>query len=189
MISNAHVYNLENAIGAVNKSYSRSGDATKVAEKLGTTNIGSGHDCFLRGIVVVFDLTLPHYVLPQLQRYHFVEFVMSESKMHSLKNFPVADMCVKEVDSRIVSIVEDYQRQYEEDPTTENFRLLLANVPLGFQLTASLVTNYSQLKTIHAQRRHHRLSEWQTFCDWVETLPKFRELILGSEIDKGDLRV
>ncbi len=180
MIDKVCVHNLGGAISAVNKSYGRNGDATKVAEKLGATDIGSGHDCFLRGIIVTFDLTLPHYVLPQLQRYHFVEFVMSQSKMHSLKNFPVADMCVKEVDSRIISIVEDYQRQYEEDPTTENFRLLLANVPLGFRLTASLVTNYSQLKTIYYQRRSHRLSEWRTICNWIETLPMFGELILGG---------
>jgi hypothetical protein len=36
-----------------------------------------------------------------------------------------------------------------------------------------MTTNYQQLKTIYQQRRNHRLPEWQTFCDWCETLPSF----------------
>ena len=50
---------------------------------------------------------------------------------------------------------------------------------MWIRLTASMTTNYRQLKTIYAQRRHHRLPEWQAFCDWIETLP-YANLIIGN---------
>ena len=31
--------------------------------------------------------------------------------------------------------------------------------------------NYEVLANIYKSRRHHKLDEWHTFCDWVETLP------------------
>ena len=53
---------------------------------------------------------------------------------------------------------------------------MLYNIPSGFELTAAMTTNYLQLKTIYQQRRHHALPDWQMFCDWIETLPRFLEL-------------
>lgn len=41
-------------------------------------------------------------------------------------------------------------------------------------------TNYRQLKTIYHQRKKHRLPEWRSFCEWIETLPMFKELCLGN---------
>ena len=71
---------------------------------------------------------------------------------------------------------------YNENPTPENYLRVLYNIPTGFRLTARMTTNYRQLKTIYYQRKKHRLPEWREFCEWIETLPKFRELILeGTE--------
>ena len=39
--------------------------------KLGTVPTGTGHDNFLKGIVVQFDVMYPQYWSPQFQRYHF----------------------------------------------------------------------------------------------------------------------
>ena len=58
--------------------------------------------------------------------------------------------------------------------------ILMSN-PCGFELTARMTTNYRQLKTIYYQRRQHKLPDWREFCAWIETLPMFKELCLGSE--------
>ena len=47
------------------------------AKKLGTAKSGSGHDCYLKGIVYQADITAPQYWWLQLQRYHFVDIVSS----------------------------------------------------------------------------------------------------------------
>lgn len=40
------------------------------AVKLGNTKQGEGHDNFLNGIIVQFDLYAPLYMWKQIQRYH-----------------------------------------------------------------------------------------------------------------------
>lgn len=40
--------------------------------------------------------------------------------------------------------------------------------------------NYEVLANIYKSRRHHKLDEWHTFCDWIETL-SYSELITGKE--------
>ena len=58
----------------------------------------------------------------------------------------------------------------------DNYLRLLYNIPSGIELTAHVVTNYGQLKTIWHQRHNHKLPEWRKFCDWILTLPKFCDL-------------
>ena len=73
--------------------------------------------------------------------------------------------------------VERLKKAYLDNPTPKNYLELLYNVPVGFELTARMTTNYRQLKTIYAQRRTHRLEDWHTFCDFIEKLPYAKELI------------
>ena len=58
--------------------------AIKRANKLSATTTGSGHNNFLKGIIVQFDLQYPEYFSPQLQRYNWVSVVSSQSKMHRI---------------------------------------------------------------------------------------------------------
>ena len=148
---------------------------------LGSANIGSGHDNFLNGVVVQFDLTCSIKLWTQIQRYHFLDFVSSQSTMHRITELDPRKQCNEYVDERAIALVEEKIAIYNADPTPENYLRLLYNIPTGFQLTARMTTNYRQLKTIYYQRRNHRLPEWKEFCKWVETLPYFRELCLGGD--------
>lgn len=40
--------------------------------------------------------------------------------------------------------------------------------------------SYQTLRRIYKQRRSHRHPDWQTFCDFIEELPYFKELILAK---------
>ena len=33
-------------------------------------------------------------------------------------------------------------------------------------------------------RKNHKLDEWHDFCDWIESLPYAKELIIGGELGK-----
>ena len=57
---------------------------------------------------------------------------------------------------------------------------VLANVPMGLEITARMSTNYLQLKTIYNQRKNHRSQQWRIFCDWIKTLPYAKELITNE---------
>jgi len=56
----------------------------------------------------------------------------------------------------------------------------MSNLPMGLELTMRVTSNYLQLKSIYHQRKGHRMSFWKDYCDWVENLPFFRELVLNE---------
>ena len=159
--------------GEVFPIYSTDEDV-KRASKLGKAPIGSGHDNFLKGIVVQFDLTASEKMWPELQRYHFIDFVSSMSTMHRLN---VMDRQYSEyTDEEVIDAFEGLVTTYEEIPTEDNFLRMIYSYPSGLLLTARLTTNYQQLKTVYAQRKNHRLPEWRLFCQWIEGLPMVKEL-------------
>lgn len=191
-ISNVNIYGLENAIRvskfpmAVNAEDCTK-EVTKTTTKLGSCKSGTGHDNFLKGIVVQFDMRFTNKLSVELERYHFIDFISSQSTMHRITKFKLEDQCNEYVDQRIIDIVQEMIDVYNglEDMGTEFakdlYLRILYNVPSGFELTAGFTTNYQQLKTIYMQRKMHRLPEWREFCKWVETLPMFEELVLGGE--------
>lgn len=157
----------------------------KRAALLGTTGSGEGHDNFLNGIIVQFDLYAPLYMWKQIQRYHFLDFISSQSTMHRLLKFDVATQCVSDTDPVIVRRYQDLVADYNAAPDEAKWRTLVASLPCGFVLGATMTTNYRQLKTIYLQRRNHKLKEWHDFCAWCETLPLFTTICLGEDTSES----
>ena len=145
---------------------------------LGHAEPGTGHDQFLTGCIVQFDLTFSNKAWVEAERYHFFEFVSSQSTMHRIAKLDVDVQCNEYVDPRVVEALKEKVAKYNADKTPENYLAVLYNIPAGFRLTARMTTSYRQLKTIYYQRRNHRLPEWREFCAWIETLPHFKELCL-----------
>lgn len=192
-------FKIENVeIYGINKSIISSGNAMRTviddnskqpsdkdlqrAIKLANTETGAGHDNFLNGIVVQFDLYAPLYMWKQIQRYHFLDFISSQSTMHRLTKFKVSECCVEDTDEVILAryqvLLDEYNNLVEKD--NKKWRTLVASLPCGFVLGATMTTNYRQLKTIYHQRKNHKLDEWKDFCKWIESLPK-SELIIGEK--------
>lgn len=155
-------------------------ELTPTVERLGKCEPGSGHDQFLTGIIVQFDLCFTIKAWTEAERYHFLDFVSSQSTMHRIVQLDARKQCIKYVTENTLAEVERLKDAFITDPTSENYLALLYNVPVGFRLTARMTTNYRQLKTIYSQRKSHRLPEWREFCKWVETLP-YSEMITGDE--------
>lgn len=182
-VSNAAVYGLEESI--VRAKFPMATDVaalnsemTKGILALARSAKGSGHDNWLNGVVVQFDLTFTVKAWTEAERYHFLDFVSSQSTMHRIARFDLDNQYDPHTDPRVVEIMKELVAKYNETQDPEDYLRLLMTNPCGFKLTAGMTTNYRQLKTIYAQRRTHRLPEWRQFCAWVETLPYAAELIL-----------
>ncbi len=146
-------------------------EPTETTYRLAQCDPGSGHDQFLTGIVVQFNLTLTNKAWVEAERYHFLDFVSSQSTMHRIAQFDLDQAYIDYVDPRMVEVMKALVAEYNSDPTPEKYLRVLYSNPAGFRLTARMTTNYRQLKTIYRQRRNHRLPEWRAFCEWIETLP------------------
>lgn len=186
LISNVKVYGVEESIAA--SKYPMSVDVesctdeiTPTVKALGKCKTGTGHDNFLNGCIVQFDLSFTIKTWTEAERYHFFDFVSSQSTMHRIAQMDVRKQCNEYVTENTIREVERLKEEYLANPTAENYLTLLYNVPVGFRLTARMTTNYRQLKTIYQQRKTHRLPEWREFCRWCETLPYFKEICLKEE--------
>ena len=193
-VSNVRVYGLDEAIRAAKypkavELDSLTAELTKGIKACSTCPTGTGHDNFLKGIIVQFDLTISEKAWLQAERYRFLDFVSSCSMMHKLQNMNPRTQCNRYVDPRVIDVLNEKIGEYNRllnvrkegiavtDETLKEARLeMLYNAPLGFELTAAMTTNYLQLKTILQQRRNHLLPDWQMFCDFIESLPRFLEL-------------
>lgn len=196
VVSNVKIYGLEDSVRG--SKYPMATDLSKVDEtvtertiQLAQAEAGSGHDNFLNGVIVQFDLTFSNKAWVEAERYHFLDFVSSQSTMHRITAFDLDQVYNSYVDPRIIAIMKEKTREYNElkadirelrdegkDTTTlddvaaQKYLEILYSNPAGFRLTARMTTNYRQLKTIYFQRRSHRLPEWRAFCKWIETLPR-----------------
>lgn len=151
------------------------------AERLGAVSPGTGHDSFLNGITVIADFTAPLYWWKQAQRYHWFEFISSQSTMHCITKFKIEDRCVPETNPEVIKIVQSMidefnATKYDISKDDALWHQIIASLPSGFCLSATMTTNYRQLKTMCLQRKGHHLAEWKDFIDWCKTLPKFSEL-------------
>lgn len=192
-ISNVKVYGIEESIKAsgypmlanvneFNDAFSRINENDlKRAKKLSNTKIGEGHDNFLNGIIVQFDLTFSLKAWTELQRYHFIDFISSTSSIHRITRMNIKDCCNKYVTQKAIENLQELIDKYNDTQDKEDLMAVYYNIPTGLELTARMTTNYRQLKTIYKQRRNHRLkNDWGVFCDFIETLP-YSELITGGK--------
>lgn len=139
----------------------------RLTTALGTTKQGCGEDNFLNGVIVQFDLYAPLFMWKQLQRYHFLDFISSQSTMHRLTKFNIKEQCVEDTDKIILERYQELLNDYNDnkgmtisaDEDKKKWRTLVASLPCGFVLGATMTTNYRQLKTIYNQRKHHKLKE------------------------------
>ena len=200
-IENVNIYDLENCIKASKypmsiNTYNCNSEITNIVQSLAHSNKGEGHDQFLTGIRIAFDLTCSNKMWIEAERYRFLEFVSSQSTMHRITKFDLDNQYNEYVDSRIIDVmkrkIEWYNEmiKFQQEETNKKeinewenkikkqYLEILYSNPSGFELTARLTTNYRCLKTIYSQRKNHTLPEWRKFCEWIESLPNARELII-----------
>lgn len=190
MLTKVNVYDLKESIIAsgypmkahlndIAKHFPDESDS-KRAIALGNRKSNEGHDNFLAGILVSFDLTCSIKMWTEFERYHFAQIVSSQSTMHRLSKMCIDEVCVPYTDPVIVERLIELQKTYNKTGKEEDRFKLLYSCPTGLTLTARVTTNYRQLKTMYLQRWNHALPEWEDFCEeLLHKLPSFEALCLG----------
>lgn len=207
IVNNVNIYGLDESVRGAKFPMSTdvqklNAELTDGIKRLAQSKCGEGHDNWLNGVVVQFDLTFTVKAWTEMERYHFMDFVSSQSTMHRITKFDLEEAYIDFTDFRIVDIMKEKVANYNKfqqlidskkdcegrdlSPEVleswkklqqENYLRILYSNPCGMRLTARMTTNYRQLKTIYKQRKNHGLPEWREFCTWIESLPH-SELII-----------
>ena len=153
-------------------------------------NAGTDHRKFMRMITVYLDITAPLYWWKECDTYKVGTVANSCSTMHKIhaKEFTLEDFsCEKLYDPLgdlrpIVDRLNVYRERYLETKDKNDWWQMIQLLPTSYNQKRTVMLNYEVLANIYKSRRHHRLDEWHTLCDWLSELP-YSELITGEEYE------
>ena len=162
---------------------------------------GSSDRKFLRQITVSIDITGPLYWWKEFDTYKVGTVANSTSTMHKLASTPITKDCFEMDDfnedmmmyqnepynpdtymsefwDMFINDLEYLRKKYNETKDKRYWKELIRLLPESWLQTRTVTLNYEILRNIYSQRKHHRLTEWHQFCDWIKSLPYANELIL-----------
>lgn len=158
----------------------------------------SDHRKFMRMMVVYLDITAPFFWWKEFDTYKVGTVANSCSTMHTLANrdLTVDDFsCDGMLDERIekefggtsgnwlkttLDVLNFWRRYYKETGDKLGWRQMIEMLPNSFNQRRTVMLNYEVLANIYRARKGHKLVEWETFREWVRSLPH-SYLITGED--------
>lgn len=154
---------------------------------------GSDHRKFLRQIFVSVDITAPLYWYKEFDTYKVATVANSCSTMHKIhaKEFTFDDFSHEHLYSRlgesyeamdcltdIIDCLNKYRTLYIETKDKLWWWQMIQLLPSSYNQLRTCTLNYETLLNQYYARKCHKLDEWHTYCDWIESLPYFKEMCL-----------
>lgn len=151
---------------------------------------GTDHSKFMRMITVTCDITAPLYFYKEWDTYKVGTVRNSCSTMHKIasKEFTLDDFSCEHLwDTAMMNLKNtidvlntfrdafnhpNANGKYKKDCWWQMIQLL----PSSYNQRSTGQLNYAVLRNMYHARKNHKLDEWHTFCEWVESLP-YSELI------------
>lgn len=161
---------------------------------------GSDHSKFMRMITVTCDITAPLYFYKEWDTYKVGTVRNSCSTMHKIaaKEFTLGDFSIEHLITRETPLIEDadaveppnatwlihrtiqtlnqYRNLYLQTKDKKYWWQMIQLLPSSYNQRSTVQLNYAVLRNMYHARKNHKLDEWHTFCEWVESLP-YSELI------------
>ena len=78
----------------------------------------------------------------------------------------------------IIEQLEFLRQKYLKTKDKRYWKELVRWLPNGWLQTRTWTANYEVLRSIYHQRKDHKLTEWHSFCKWIESLPYAKQLII-----------
>lgn len=156
---------------------------------------GPVHAKYRRMITVTCDITAPMFWWAEFDTYKVGTVRNSCSKMHKIHSKELlnedfscegcreigswATLCFVTVQNTCNKLI----KKYNETKEKKYWRALIELLPESYNQRATVQLNYEVLAGMYYWRKDHKLDEWHTFCEWVESLP-YSEIIIGGEAKK-----
>lgn len=160
-------------------------------------NAGTDHRKFMRMITVYLDITAPLYWWKEFDTYKVGTVANSCSTMHKIaaKEFTLDDFSHEHLSdfsshpenvqdpltilSSTIKTLNSCRECYIKEKDNFFWWQMIQLLPSSYNQRRTVMLNYEVLANMYKSRRNHKLDEWHTFCDWIESLP-YSELITGK---------
>ena len=160
----------------------------KLMIKLATA--GNDHGKFLRTMPVICVITAPLYWWKEMDQYKVGTTTNSCSTMHTIqsKEFTLDDFSCEHLSNislnnlkSTLECMNDYRKLYLKNGNKEFWWQMIQLLPSSYNQKRTWNGNYQVLNNIYHARNGHRLDEWKTFREWIESLNGF-QFISGKEV-------
>ena len=185
-------------------------DKTSVVEfKIGENDLklmknlskaGNDHAKYLRMINVTMDINAPLYWWKEFDTYKVGTVANSCSTMHKIhaKEFTLDDfshdqLILWDINDNIcnpavpmgclndtIDVLNACREKFLETKDKMYWWQMIQLLPSSYNQRRTVQLNYQVLKNMYLARKHHKLDEWIQFTKWCETLPYFKEVVLGE---------
>ena len=155
-------------------------------------NAGTEHRKFMRMITVIVTIIAPLYWWKEFDTYKVGTVANSCSTMHKItaKRFEREDFSIEHIHNmkeehwmvcmdNVISSLNVARERYLETKDKKYWYSMIQLLPSSYNQKRTVMLNYEVLRNIYHQRKNHKLDEWHDFCDWIETLPYTKELLVG----------
>lgn len=142
---------------------------------------GSDHRKFLRQVFVSVDITAPLYWWKEFDTYKVGTVANSTSTMHKIhaKSFERDDFSHDRLDAGGLALLDatiayleaEREKFLSNSDDRQPWHNMIQMLPSSYNQMRTVTLNYENLMNIYYARRHHKLAEWHTLCDWILTLP------------------
>lgn len=154
---------------------------------------GTDHSKYLRFITVTADIAAPMFWWFEYDTYKVGTVKNSCSKMHKIhiKPFLYDDFTHEGIDEvttdypelkrifrNYIETIEELRLLFNKTQEKKYWRALIEMLPESYNMRATVLMNYQVLKNMYHARKNHKLNCWIEFCEWIETLPYFKEICL-----------
>lgn len=161
-------------------------------------NAGTDHRKFMRMITVTLDIVAPLYWWKEADTYSIGVVKNSCSTMHKIhaKEFTLEDFSCEHLLNHaetyngyvpiailksVIGALNEFRELYLKTKNKAYWWQLIQLLPSSYNQRRTVMLNYEVLTNIYHARKNHKLDEWITFCNWIETLPYAKELIIEEE--------
>ena len=152
---------------------------------------GSDHRKFLRQIFVSVDITAPLYWWKEFDTYKVGTVANSCSTMHKIHAAPFSredfscdrldEGGLAALDAMIAYLESERQKFVANKENKQSWHNMIQLLPSSYNQMRTISFNYEVLINMYYARRHHKLAEWHTLCDWIMSLPYAKDLIAVRE--------
>lgn len=172
-------------------------------------NAGTDHRKFMRMLIVYLDITAPLYWWKEFDTYKVGTVANSCSTMHKIaaKEFTLEDFSHEhllnmanndagdalflngtynirvdgdDLQGLVINVLNYYRTRYIKTKDKRYWWQMIQLLPSSYNQKRTVMLNYEVLANMYKSRKGHRLDEWKTLLDWIETLP-YAELITGEK--------
>lgn len=146
---------------------------------------GTDHSKYLRMLVVYCDIVAPRYWWCEFDTYKVGTVRNSCSTMHKIhaKEFTLDDFSTDGLIDFSWNRIDDLighlnicRKKFLETDNKDYWWQMIQLLPQSYNQRSTVMLNYQVLRNMYHSRKNHKLDEWRTFCEWIESLP-YAELI------------